>query len=257
MSCTRIAPGARLGDGVTIGEHTTIHDHVVLGDGVAIGDYCTIGSEAPPAGGDPGLEIGAGGTVRSHSVLYGGSRFGPGLQTGHHVLVREGTRAGAGLRLGSYTDLEGDCTLGDYVSCHGYVHVGRGSRLGDFVWLYSLVTLTNDPLPPSFLTRPVTLEDGVVVCVGCILMPGAHMRFGSYATAGTLVQGEVPPGAVVAGRDGAVAGHVAHLFDLETMTRHPWMRHYAERYPEAARERIRALGERIQAAKVELPERAR
>ena len=229
---------------VRIGRYTTIHDGVSLGDNVTVGDYCVLGSE----NGDS-LEIGAGSTIRSHTVIYGGSSLGPGLQTGHHVLIREGTRAGRGLRLGSFTAIEGDCHLGDWVSCHGYVHVGRGSRIGDFVWLYSQVTLTNDPLPPSFIERPVTLEDGAVVCVGGIVMPGAHMRTGSYATAGTFVLGDIPEGAVVSGRDSAVVGHVSRLFDLETMTRHPWMRHYADRYPEEARDRIHRLGERILASR--------
>jgi acetyltransferase-like isoleucine patch superfamily enzyme len=253
MSCRRISEKALLGAGVRIGEHTTVHDHVVLGDGVTIGDYCQIGSEAHGEDADFVLEIGAGSTVRSHTVIYSGSRFGAGLQTGHHALIRDNTRAGLSLRIGSYTDVEGECVFGDYVSCHGYVHVGKGSRIGDFVWLYSLVTLTNDPLPPSFLERPVTLEDGVVVCVGCILMPGTRMRTGSYATAGTLVKGDVAAGAIVSGRDSAVVGHVSHLFDLETMTRHPWMRHYADRYPEEARDRIRRLGERIQASRAAFP----
>lgn len=242
---TNVSERAQLGAGVRIGRYTTIHDDVILGDNVTVGDCCILGSEGDGAP----LEIGAGSTIRSHTVIYGGSRLGPGLQTGHHVLIREHTQAGRGLRLGSYTDLEGDCALGDWVSCHGYVHVGKGSRIGDFVWLYSQVTLTNDPLPPSFIERPVVLEDGAVVCVGSIVMPGAHMRTGSYATAGTFVLGEIPEGAVVSGRDSSVVGHVSRLFDLETMTRHPWMRHYADRYPEEARDRIRLLGERVLASR--------
>ena len=104
-------------------------------------------------------------------MLYEGSEFGAGLQTGHHVLIREGTRAGRDLRIGSYSDIEGDCTIGDCGRFHGYAHVGRGSRIGNFVHLYSLTILLNDPLPPSNIMQPATLEDGVVVAVGATVMP--------------------------------------------------------------------------------------
>jgi len=240
-----VSEKARVGANVAIGHGTIVRDNVVIGDDVSIGSFCEIGH---PAGGDYAgqpLIIGRGSIIRSHTVVYEGSEFEGGIQTGHHTLVREGTRAGELLRLGSFCDVEGRCTFGDHVRCHGYVHVGTGSKIGSFVWLYSLVTLTNDPLPPSTIERPVTLEDGVVVAVGTTVMPGALMRRGSFAAAGCRVWGEVPEGAVVEGPDGSVVGHVSTLMDLETGTRHPWMRHFHVRYPDDTHERLAALGQDI------------
>lgn len=249
MTAELVSAKARIGANVTIGHGTVVHDNVVIADDVTIGAFCVIGH---PAGGDyvgKELVLGSGSLVRSHTVVYEGSRFDGGLQTGHHCLVREGTEAGLVLRLGSFCDVEGRCTFGDHVRLHGYVHVGTGSRVGSFVWLYSLVTLTNDPLPPSNIERPVTLEDGVVVALGSTVMPGAIMRKGSFAAAHTLVRGEVPPGAVVTGPETRVAGHVSTLMDLESGVRHPWMKHVANRYPEDQHERLVALGREIAATR--------
>ncbi len=245
MTGAVVSDEARIGRNVTIGPGTIVYDNVVLEDDVQVGPFCSIGQPAGgPYAGEP-LVLGRGSVIRSHTVLYEGSRFEAGLETGHHTLVREGTTAGARLRLGSFCDVEGRCEFGDHVRCHGYVHVGVGSRIGSFVWLYSLVTLTNDPLPPSNIERPVTLEDGVVVCVNATVMPGTVMRKGSFAAAGTLVQGEIPMGAIVAGPDSRVSGHVSALMDLATGTRHPWMRHFHVRYPEDQHERLARLGEEI------------
>jgi len=186
-------------------------------------------------------------TIRSHTVIYQDVRTGPDFQTGHHSLVRDGTRAGIDLRIGSYTSLEGQCEIGDYCRFHGYVHVGRGSRIGSFVWIFSLTTLANDPPPPSHIEMPVTIEDGVVVCVGSILLPGARLRTGAFIGAGSKVQGEVPPGAVV--HEGKAVSHVTLLVNLESGVNHPWMNHFADAYPAAAQERIGALRDAIHASR--------
>ena len=98
-----IAPEARISATAKIGEFCRIHPRVVIEDDVEIGDYCLLGHPSPRADGSP-LVIRSGSVIRSHSVFYEGSSFGPGLATGHHVTVREGTLAGPGLQLGSLSD---------------------------------------------------------------------------------------------------------------------------------------------------------
>ncbi len=249
MADNRISPAARIGRDVRIGTQTVVHDNVAIGDGVTIGDFCIIGHPASDELADRTLTLGPGSHVRSHSVVYEGSHFESRLETGHHVLIRERTRAGHNLRVGSFSDIEGDCRIGDYTRLHGYVHVGRGSELGSFVWIAALVTLFNDPLPPSEILRPPVLEDGSVVCGSSSVMPGAIMRRGSFAAAGTLVRGEIPPGAVVEGPDCERRGHVATLVDMESGVRHPWMRHDTVHFPEEARDRIERLGAEILASR--------
>ena len=241
---TIVEPGADIHPSATLGDFCKVYAGTSIEEDVVIGDHCVIGHPAP--GTEP-LRIGAGSTLRSHTVAYAGSVIGPGLQTGHHVVIRERSRIGEGVSIGSFSDIEGDCTIGDHTRLHGYVHVGKGSTIGRFCWLYSLVTLTNDPLPPSAIQRPVVLGDGVVVCVGCTVLPGAVLGDGAFATAGTVVQGTIDTGQLVT-PDGAEC-HVSRLMDLPTMTRHPFVRHLRDRYPEAVQSDLDELSERIAATR--------
>lgn len=229
----------RLPESLTIGAYTRIESGVHLGEESQVGDFCLLGGG--PEAGNRGLLVGSKAVIRSHTVIYAGGSFGDGLETGHHVIIRENTQAGKNLRVGNFSDIEGDSTIGDYCRLHGYVHVGKGSRIGDFVWLFSLVTATNDPLPPSILARPVTIGDGAVVCVGALLMPGVEIGDGAFVTAGSKAEGKIPNGAVVSGDKSEIVSHVGSLIDLESGVRHPWMRHLKTRYPQECQERLDKL----------------
>lgn len=264
MDFTSIDPAARIGRDVQFGHGVRVHGNVEIGDGCRIGDFSILGHPVtPPETFGPEtsgpalspdrrravgpLVLGAGARLRSHAVLYEGSRIGPGLETGHHVVIREGAEIGENLRLGNFSDIEGACRIGDFVRMHSYVHVGRGSEIGDFVWLFSLTTLMNDPLPPSHLAEPVVIGAMATVCVNAQLMPGLRLGRGSLVAAGAMAQGEIPPGVVVTGPEGAIAGPVRFALHMASRTRHPWHRHFAEAYPERARARIAALGAEIEA----------
>lgn len=240
-----IDPLAKIGSNVAIGHGTRIYGNVEIGDNCTIGDCCIIGH---PASGDNGpLKLGSGATVRSHAVLYEGTTIGPFLETGHHVVIREGAVIGENLRIGNFSDIEGSCRIGDFVRMHSYAHVGKGADVGDFVWLFSLTTLMNDPLPPSHLADPVTIGDMATICVNAQLMPGVRVGRGAFVASGAVAHGEVPAGALVTGSDGEIAGSVRLLMHMQTRTRHPWHKHFADAYPERARDRIAQLGAEIDA----------
>jgi len=247
----RVSVHASIGGELIIGPGSVIHDEVVLGDGSVIGECCVIGHRGPGGGGP--LVIGSRSTIRSHSVLYAGSRFGAQLETGHHVVIRENTVAGENLRVGNFNDIEGHCTIGDFCRFHGYAHVGKGSRIGNFVWLFSLTTATNDPMPPSIQAEPVTVHDGAVVCVGVTIMPGAVIGKGAFVSAGAVAKGNIPPGAVVVGPDARVVNHVSRLMHLPSGTCHPWMRHFEKGFPPEARPRLQQLYTEIMENRLTLP----
>lgn len=246
-SLAKISPNARIGTGVSIGDYCVINDNVVLGDGCVIQPHCLLGVEGPNGSGN--LVIGDHSTIRSHAVIYGHSEIGPRLETGHHVVIRERSRIGENLRIGNFSDIEGDCTIGDFNRFHGYVQVGKGASIGSFVWLFSLTTCTNDPLPPSHLARPVEVQDGAVVCVGATLMPGCRLGTGAFVAAGARAKGVVPDGAVVSGAEGRIKFHVTRLMDLDSGLSHPWMQHYRQVYPDHAQARLEALLAKILASR--------
>lgn len=240
-----VSPEAKIGQNVRIGFACHIYPWAEIGDGSVVGDYCIVGHPAAGSSATGRTVIGPGSTIRSHTIVYQDVDLGGSFQTGHHALVRERTRAGINLRMGTYTTIEGHVEIGDYTRLHGYVHVGQGSRIGSFVWLYSLTTLMNDPLPPSHIELPVTVEDGVVVCVGALVMPGTVMRKGAFICSGSRAAGEIPPGAVVEGPRGEIRLHVSQMVSLESKLAHPWMRHFANAYPPEAQERLAALRDEI------------
>ncbi|WP_435257301.1 hypothetical protein ACSBLW_14430 [Thioclava sp. FR2] len=246
MSFCSIDPGARIGSNVRFGHGVRVYGNVEIGDDCQIGDFSVIGHPTVREGSSP-LKLGAGANIRSHAVVYEGSEIGPYLETGHHVVIREGAVIGENLRLGNFSDIEGACQIGDFVRMHSYAHVGRGSRIGDFVWLFSLTTLMNDPLPPSHLADPVTIGDMATVCVNAQLMPGVKIGRGTMVAAGAVARGEIPAGVVISGPDGEIAGPIRFVMHMESRTRHPWHRHFADAYPERARSRIAALGAEIDA----------
>jgi acetyltransferase-like isoleucine patch superfamily enzyme len=243
MTDSCISPNAQIGKDVVIGYGTKIYDCVEIGDRSVIGDHCSIG--LPLSSGRGKTVIGPGSTIRSHAAIYQDVELGPRFECGHHVLVRDGVRAGVNLRLGSHSSLEGSCTIGDYCRIHGYVAVARDAAIGHFVWLFSFTTLSADPLPPSHLEAGPTIEDGVVVCVSCILLPGSILRKGAFICAGSCARGEVPPGGVVDGHRGEVIAHVTQLNNRKLGIAHPWMGHFADAYPAEAQPRIQALHREI------------
>jgi len=246
----RVSTNAEIGESVSIGPGSVVYDHVSIGDGTRIGEFCVLGHEGP--GPSTTLKIGRNSIIRSHSVLYSSSEFGDRLETGHHVVIRERTVAGANLRVGNFCDIEGDCSFGDYCRLHGYAQVGKGTEVGHFVWLFSLTTATNDPLPPSMISAPVKIGDGAVVCVGVTMMPGTSIGKGAFVSAGAQACGIIPPGAVVAGHEGKIVSHVSGLSHFESGTRHPWMRHFDRGYPPEALVRLQQLKDEVLATRNDL-----
>lgn len=250
-----VSVGAELGDGVEIGHGTIVRAGARIGEGCRIGPYCVIG-EAPcvlgsgsivegyceighPAGAGDGspLVIGEGAHIRSHSIFYEGSSFGAGLVTGHRVTARECTRAGAHLQLGTLSDVQGHCTIGDYVRTHSNVHICHAAVIEDFVWIYPYVVLTNDPHPPSdkFRQGPVIRRFAVIATHACV-MPAVEIGESSLVAAAALVVCDVPPHTVVGGVPAKeiCAVEAVKLKDGSGKPAYPWRRHFHRGYPEEA-----------------------
>ena len=153
-----ISPSAVIGKNVSIGPYSIVHDGVNIGNDTVIESHCEIGHPSPLAEGTP-LILGKSSLIRSHSIFYAGSTFGDRLVTGHRVTVREKTVAGINFQIGTLCDIQGHCSIGDYVRFHSNVHIGQHSRIGNFIWIFPYVVLTNDPHPPSNVMQGVIVED--------------------------------------------------------------------------------------------------
>lgn len=227
-----VHPDAKIADDVTIGPFTIVHANVQVEQGTYIGSFCELGVETPLAKKTP-LRIGAHSVIRSHSLFYESSSFGPGLVTGHRVTVREHTVAGSNLQLGTLCDLQGDCQIGDYVRFHSNVHIGKKSVVGNFVWIFPYVVLTNDPTPPSETLLGVTLEDYAIVATMSVVLPGVRVGAHALVAAGACVGKDVPPHSIAAGVPARILGptSVVKLKDKPGVEAYPWPRHFQRGYP--------------------------
>ena len=233
-----VSPRATLGDGVSIGPWTLVHDNVVIGADVSIEGHCEIGHPTPLAGGLP-LSIGDGALIRSHSIFYEGSTFGPGLVTGHRVTVRERFEAGRNLQIGTLCDFQGHAKVGDYVRTHSSVHIGQGTEIGDFVWVFPYTVFTNDPHPPSDVRQGIVVEEFAVVTTMVTVLPGVRIGARSLVGAHSLVTRDVPPDSIAAGVPAKVVGPTGSikLRDSSGRPAYPWTSHFRRGYPPEATDR--------------------
>lgn len=227
-----IDDNAELGSGVVVGPFSIVGPGVTIGDGSVIDSHCSIGRIEH--GREPmRLVIGPNATIRSHTVIYGGSTFGRGLQTGHGALIREQTDAGDEVRVGSHSIVEGSVRFGDHVSVHSSVFVAPDAVVEDFAWLFPGVVLTNDPHPPSNTSLGVHIGRFAAVGAGAIVLPGVHVGQDALVAAGSVVTRNVEAGSVVAG---VPALRVSNASDVRLTDSgapaYPWRRHFQRGLPQ-------------------------
>lgn len=227
-----VSEKANIGPDVTVGPYTVINDGVDIGAGTTIGSHCELGIPSALGDGSP-LRIGANSLIRSHSLFYESSAFGDRLVTGHRVSVRENIQAGVNLQIGTLSDLQGHCTIGDYVRFHSNVHIGQKSRIGNFVWIFPYVVLTNDPHPPSETLIGTTVEDYAAIATMSLVLPGVRVGSGALIGAHSSVSRDVEPDTVVAGAPAKFicATSKIKLKSDPDMPAYPWRRHFHRGYP--------------------------
>ena len=226
---------ARIGTNVSVGPFTVIHKNVVIGDNTIIESHCEIGHPASNRAFSRPLFFGENSFIRSHSVFYEGSHFGKGLVTGHRVTVRENTQAGECLQIGTLSDLQGHCSIGNYVRFHGNVHIGQKAKIGDFVWIFPYVVLTNDPTPPSNTLFGVTVEDYAAISTMSVILPGVTIGEGALVGAHSSVTKDVEPNMVVVGVPAKPVCETSkiRLKDGSNNPAYPWRHHFHRGYAQA------------------------
>lgn len=228
-----VSPKAVIGKNVTIDAFTIIHDNVKISDNTIIGSHCEIGVSNHLSNGEQ-LIIGENSHIRSHSVLYEGSKFGEQLITGHRVTIREKVVAGNNLQVGTLSDIQGHCSIGDYVRFHSNVHIGQKSIIKDFVWIFPYVVLTNDPHPPSETLKGCMVEDFGVIATMSIMLPGSILAKGSLLGAHSSLKGLTEPNMVYAGTPAKAICETSKikLTDGSGNSAYPWKNHFRRGYPE-------------------------
>jgi len=228
-----VSEKAQIGENVTIGQFTTIYDNVIIESNTTIEGYCEIGVDNHLSSGEP-LLIGKNSHIRSQSIFYEGSSFGERLVTGHRVTVREKTMAGKNLQIGTLSDIQGDCSIGDYVRFHSNVHIGQKSQIGSYVWIYPYVVLTNDPHPPSETLLGVTVKDFAVIATMSVVLPNVTIGKGSLISAHSSVGQDTDDDTLYKGSPAVkvCANSRIKLKDGTKRPAYPWVMHFTRGYPD-------------------------
>ncbi len=226
-----------LGDNIFIDSNTIIRSDVSLGKNSTIGANCIIGEyqmdfyrdrqhHAHP------LNIGDNALIRSGSIIYSGSDIGENFQTGHQVTIREKSRIGNNVSVGTLSDIQGNCDIGNYVRMHSNVHIGQLSKIDDCVWIFPYVILTNDPTPPSENMLGVHIHSFAIVATSTVVLPGIEIKSDSLVGAGSVVNRDVEPYAVVVGNPAKQRADVRNMKNKITGEMvYPWRYHFDRAMP--------------------------
>ncbi len=180
-----------------------IHPNVSIGEGTYVHEGAIVGEA--PRGKQPGelkTVIGAGGVIRSGTVIYAGTVIGDRFNSGHGALIREDNVIGDDCSVGTNAVLEAGNRIGSGTRIHSgcfLEHVTLGAR----VFLGPHVVFTDDPHPmcPRYLecVLGATVEDDVSIGANATILPGIRIGAGSLIGAGSVVTKTVEAGVVVAG----------------------------------------------------------
>ncbi len=226
-----ISEKAEIGKNVTFGNFVTVYDDVKIGDDCVIESYCEMGYSNGKEKGP--LIIGDSSHIRSHSILYAGSKIGKNLVTGHRVTVRENMKIGINFQLGTLADLQGDSIIGDYVRTHTGIHISEYTKIGNYVWILPYAVFMNDPYPPcDDFTKGAEISDYAVLCPRCIISSNVKVGEGAIVGAGCVLKDDLPAGKLAVGNPSKVICDVTKIIMKGNLKRaYPWKYRFSRGYP--------------------------
>lgn len=176
---------------------------ITADEGVHVGYPAGRGRPAP-------LELGAGATLRSGTVLYTGSRIGRGLTTGHGVVIREECEIGDDVAVWSGSVIDYGCRLGDRVKIHTNCYVAQYSEIEDDAFLAPGVSLANDIFPGDPVSAELMLGPsigaGAQLGVNVTVLPFVRIGEGCVVGSGSVVTRDLPDGTLAYGNPARVVG---------------------------------------------------
>jgi bifunctional UDP-N-acetylglucosamine pyrophosphorylase/glucosamine-1-phosphate N-acetyltransferase len=158
--------GTRVGRGCRLEPYSTITDSR-LADGVTVRPCSVI----------TGCEVGAGATIGPFAHLRDGAEIGPGARLGNFVEVKK-SKIGKGAKALHLTYL-GDASVG------AHSNIGAGT-----------VTCNYD----GEKKHPTTIEEGVFIGSGNMLVAPVRIGKDSFTAAGSTITEDVPPESLAIGR---------------------------------------------------------
>ncbi len=211
-ACVVIEGDVKIGDGVTVGNHVTICGGSKIGDGVEIADFAVVGRKPKLARTStshatvdmPGLVLGDGCSVGSHTVLMSGTTIGKNTIVGDNAGVRERCRIGDDTVVGRSVTVENDTTIGDRTKIQSGAYITAYVVIEADVFIGPMVVTTND----NFMGRTTerykrmkgaTIRRGARIGGGVHILPSVEIGEEAFVATGAVVTRDVPARALVMG----------------------------------------------------------
>jgi acetyltransferase-like isoleucine patch superfamily enzyme len=206
-----IEAGALVGEGCVIGNHVTVCADARLGSEVGIADFAIVGKRpklsprSTAKGGPlPGVIIGAGTSIGSHTVIMAGTELGESVIVGDNAGIRERCRVGDSAVVGRGVTVENDTTIGARTKIQSGAYVTAYVTLEEDVFIAPMVVTTND----NYMGRTekrfselkgCTVRRGARVGGGSHILPGIEIGEEAFVATGSVVTRDVPARALVMG----------------------------------------------------------
>lgn len=184
-----------------------------IGDNYKIGSYVLLGEE--PVSLNKPLVIGNNAIIRSHSVIYKGSRIGNSFCTGHGVLIREKNVIGDNVSIGSHSVIECENIIGDNVRIHSQCFIPEYVVIKDNAWIGPGVKILNTLHPPcpNFQTcaKGIIINEGAKIGGNVTIGPKVQIGRGALIGCGSVVISDIPDKAVAVGNPAKIIKDIADL----------------------------------------------
>jgi len=190
------------GDSVKLGKNPTIGEYVLLG----------VAPEKKKAG---KLIIGDNALIRSHSVIYAGSRIGNNFRTGHGVLIREKNIIGDNVSIGSHSVLEVENRIGSNVRIHSNCFIPEFVVIEEGAWIGPCVTVLNVLHPPcprfTNCAKSVLIKQNAKIGGNVTIGPRVTIGRNSLIGMGSVVTADIPDDVLAFGNPARVIRKMSEL----------------------------------------------
>jgi len=193
---------------------TKSSDFFVLGANPLIGDYVVLGV-CPPGKTFSKLIIGDNAIIRSHSVIYAGTKIGNDFQTGHGVLIREDNVIGDNVSVGSHTVIERENRIGNATRIHSNCFIPEFVNIEEKVWIGPCVTILNILHPPcprfEDCARSVHIKKNAKIGGNVTIGPRVTIGQNSLIGMGSVVTVDIPDNVLAFGNPARVIKPISKL----------------------------------------------
>ncbi|PKM77614.1 MAG: transferase [Firmicutes bacterium HGW-Firmicutes-15] len=220
MEFAVIRQGVRIGNNVVIHPFVVIESGVVIGDNVEIfpGSYIGKVPKGAALARKPDyrehVEISSNCSIGPNAVVYYDVEIGENTLIGDGASIREQCRIGSNCILSRYVTVNYATVVGNNTKIMDSTHITGNCRIGNDVFISLCVGSTNDNAIGKMgynkaRVQGPTIEDGVAVGAGAMLMPGIIIHKDAIVGAGSVVTKDVPERAVVMGSPATIKRYVS------------------------------------------------